>query len=90
MSVLHGGILQHLLGLSPESQARKENLRYVDAAGPAFDALSAGEGQLLFLMNATPMDQVRAVAEAGHRMPQKSTFFYPKLASGLALNPLTD
>jgi uncharacterized protein (DUF1015 family) len=39
-------------------------------------------------MNATPVKDVRAVAEAGHVMPQKSTFFYPKLTSGLLFFPL--
>jgi uncharacterized protein (DUF1015 family) len=39
-------------------------------------------------MNATPVAQVRAVSDAGEVMPQKSTFFYPKLASGLVINPI--
>jgi uncharacterized protein (DUF1015 family) len=40
------------------------------------------------LVHATPMAQLRAVSEAGGLMPQKSTFFYPKLATGLTINPL--
>ena len=41
-----------------------------------------------FLLNATPVDQVLAVADAGGRMPQKSTYFYPKLPTGLVMNAL--
>ena len=48
----------------------------------------AGEGDVLFLMNATPVADVRAVAEAGEVMPQKSTFFYPKVLTGLAIHTL--
>ena len=44
--------------------------------------------QAVFVMNPTKVAQVKAVADAGEVMPQKSTFFYPKLASGLVLNPL--
>jgi uncharacterized protein (DUF1015 family) len=40
------------------------------------------------VMQPTPLDSVRQVSEAGELMPQKSTFFYPKLATGLAINPL--
>ena len=43
---------------------------------------------MLFLMNATPVAQVREVAEAGEVMPQKSTFFYPKVPTGLAIHTL--
>ena len=44
--------------------------------------------QLGVVLRATPLEAVRAVSEAGELMPQKSTFFYPKLATGLAVNPL--
>ncbi len=45
----------------------------------------SGEHQVGFLLNPTPMWQVQAVAESGETMPQKSTFFYPKLPSGLVM-----
>ncbi len=87
VTLLHGLVLQGVLGLSPESQARKENLAYVKDAGEAIEAV-LGEGgyPLGFLLNPTPMWQVRAVAEAGEVMPQKSTFFFPKIPTGLVLN----
>ena len=88
VTILHGVLLQHVLGLSPASQERQENLRYVKDAADAVAQLAAGEAQAAILLNPTLMAQVRAVAEAGEVMPQKSTFFYPKLPSGLVFNPL--
>ena len=41
------------------------------------------------LLNAARMDQLRGVSQAGELMPQKSTYFYPKLATGLTINPLS-
>ena len=74
---------RHLLGITPEAQAAKTNLWYPqDAGGGARASCAEGSGQVLFLMNATPVARGRDVAEAGEVMPQKSTFFYPKVADG--------
>jgi uncharacterized protein (DUF1015 family) len=88
VTVLHAGILEHLLGITPEAQAAKTNLWYPQDARAALAEVRSGRGQVLFLMNATPVVQVRAAAEAGEVMPQKSTFFYPKVATGLAIHTL--
>ncbi len=88
VTLLHGLVFQRILGLSPASQERKENLDYVKDAAEAVAAVAAGTAQAAFLLNPTRMGQVRSVAEAGEAMPQKSTFFYPKLPSGLVFNPL--
>lgn len=91
VAVLHGGILEHVIGITKESQAAKTNLFYPQDAVKALADLRAGAsgvGQALFLMNATPVDHVREVAEAGEVMPQKSTFFYPKIATGLCIHTL--
>ncbi len=86
--LLHSGILQPILGITPEAQAAKTNLWYPQDAPHALAELRAGKGDVLFLMRATPTAEVRAVAEAGHVMPQKSTFFYPKVPTGLAVHTL--
>jgi uncharacterized protein (DUF1015 family) len=44
--------------------------------------------QLAFFLNPTPVEHLRMITEAGLKMPQKSTYFYPKLISGLVINPL--
>jgi uncharacterized protein (DUF1015 family) len=88
VAVLHAGLLEHVLGITPEAQAAKTNLFYPQDATAALASLRAGSGDVLFLMNATPVADVRAVAEAGEVMPQKSTFFYPKVPTGLAIHTL--
>jgi uncharacterized protein (DUF1015 family) len=91
VALLHAGLLEDALGITPEAQAAKTNLWYPQDASAALARLrgkTADSGQVLFLMNATPVKDVRAVAEAGHVMPQKSTFFYPKVLTGLAIHTL--
>lgn len=88
VAILHSGILEHVLGVTPEAQAAKTNLWYPQDGRGALAELRAGRGQVLFLMNATPVAQVRDVAESGEVMPQKSTFFYPKVLTGIAIHTL--
>jgi uncharacterized protein (DUF1015 family) len=88
VAILHGAILEAMCGISKEAQAAKTNLWYPQDASAALADLRAGKGDCLFLMNATPPQVVRAVAEAGEVMPQKSTFFYPKVATGLTIHLL--
>lgn len=90
VTVLHSLVLQHVLGISPRSQELGENVRYEVDAGEAVTRTLSGESQLGFLVNPTPMWQVQMVAEGGETMPQKSTFFYPKIATGLVLRKLEE
>lgn len=83
VTVLHAAVLQGALGLSPASQERQENLTYLTGAGDAVSRTLGGEFQAAFLVNPTPMWQVQAVAESGEVMPQKSTWFHPKVPAGL-------
>jgi len=88
VALLHMGLLEPVLGITPEAQAAKTNIFYPQDATAAVKDLRSGKGQVLFLMNATPVAQVREVAEAGEVMPQKSTFFHPKVLTGLAIHTL--
>jgi uncharacterized protein (DUF1015 family) len=88
VALLHAGLLEDVLGITPQAQAAKTNLWYPQDADLALARVRRGEGDVLFLMNATPVADVRAVAEAGHVMPQKSTFFYPKVWTGLTIHTL--
>jgi uncharacterized protein (DUF1015 family) len=91
VALLHAGILEDVLGITPEAQAAKTNIWYPQDAPAALAKLRGGRteaGDVLFLMTATPVADVRAVAEAGHVMPQKSTFFYPKVLTGLTIHTL--
>src|SRR5438445_118230 len=88
VAVLHTLILEELLGIDRSAQERQTNLRYVKDLAGAFEEARRQEVQVVFLLNPTGVTQLRAVADAGEIMPQKSTYFYPKLASGLLLNPI--
>lgn len=85
---LHGLVLEQLLGITPEAIREQTNLRYLRDAGEAIDQVARGEADVAFLMNPITMTQMREVAFAGEVMPQKSTDFFPKLLSGLAIYPL--
>lgn len=89
VTVLHSLIFAKVLGITQEAQEKQTNLIYVKSTHEALDAVKKDEMQLVFLLNATKIGQVKSVAEAGFVMPQKSTYFYPKLLSGLLLNQLS-
>ena len=86
--ILHALILEEILGIDRSAQERQTNLRYVKDFKGALDESRRPEVQAAFLHNPTRIEQLKAVADAGEVMPQKSTFFYPKLASGLLLDPI--
>jgi len=85
---LHALVLEKLLGITPEAIRDQTHLRYLRDAGEAVDQVAREEANVAFLMNPVTMDQLREVAFAGEVMPQKSTDFYPKLLSGLAIYAL--
>jgi len=88
LAFLHAYLLDRVVtpklcgGTAPE-------IRYLKAAEAAI-AEAGKSGGTAFLMQATTMEEMRSVCQAGDLMPQKSTYFYPKLASGLVINPLTE
>lgn len=88
VTVLHSLVFAKILGMTQEAQEKQENLIYVKSYDEAIGACSNDQNQLVFLLNATRIEQVKSVALAGFVMPQKSTYFYPKLLSGLTLNLL--
>jgi len=71
--------------MSDEAQEKKLHLRYEKDAGQAIASVQRGKSQAAFLMNPTRIEQVRGVASSGMVMPQKSTYFYPKILSGLVI-----
>jgi uncharacterized protein (DUF1015 family) len=87
-AVLEALILKGALGMSEDDVAAKRGLAYSKDFADARDAVESGRADAAFFMRATPVEQVRAVAEAGESMPPKSTFFYPKIPTGLVFNPL--
>ena len=88
VTVLHTLILQQQLGIGAAELAAGGSVGYTIDATEAIGKVEAGEYQAAFLLRPTPVEQVQQVAAAGDRMPQKSTYFYPKLITGLVLRPL--
>jgi uncharacterized protein (DUF1015 family) len=88
MAYLHRYLLDELL-VKKLRGGKELTIRYVKSLGDA-EQTAQDEKGLAVIAQATRMDQLRAVAEAGGLMPQKSTFFFPKVATGLIINPLYD
>lgn len=88
VTVLHTLLLERALGIDRENMARQQNLRYTRSAEEAIASVRSGQSTAAFLLNPTRIEEIRAVAEAGDKMPQKSTYFYPKLKTGLVMNRL--
>jgi uncharacterized protein (DUF1015 family) len=87
VAVLHRLLVEGILGM-PASSHGDDAIQYTRDATQAFAEVAAGKASVALFLNPPRVDQVRAVAMAGERMPQKSTFFYPKVLSGLVINPL--
>ena len=83
--LLHEGILEPALGITPQSVVAEANLTYEREAGLAMDAVDQGTAQIAFLLNACDVEKVVKIATSGEVMPQKSTDFFPKLMSGITM-----
>ncbi len=70
--------------------AAQKNLIYTRSIREAIESVQNGSCNAAFLLNATRVDEIAAVASAGEKMPQKSTYFYPKLITGLVMNKIMD
>jgi uncharacterized protein (DUF1015 family) len=83
--LLHRLILERCLGLTEDSIRRESYIRYVRDGGAAMAEVEEGRADVCFLLNPTPLGAVRDIAFSGEVLPQKSTDFFPKLLSGLAM-----
>ena len=83
--LLHEGILEPALGITPQAVTSEKNLSYEREAAAALEAVDHGKAQIVFLLNPCDVDQVMRIATAGEVLPQKSTDFYPKLLSGITM-----
>jgi uncharacterized protein (DUF1015 family) len=85
---LHTVVLDHLLGLDPDTITRLGNVRYIRDAQESVAMVQSGDADVAFLIKPITLEQLRDVSLSGEVMPQKSTDFYPKLLSGLAIYAL--
>jgi uncharacterized protein (DUF1015 family) len=88
VTLLHDFVLRQTLGISKEAQEKKLNINYTIDKNEVDSAIQSGKSQVGFLLNSTKVEQVQEVADAGAVMPQKSTYFYPKLLSGMLISSL--
>ena len=87
--VLEALVLKGALGMSEQDISHFNGLFYARDTDEALAKVTSGEYDAALLVRPTPVEQVREVAAAGENMPPKSTFFYPKLLTGLLFNPLS-
>lgn len=88
VSVLQNLVLEKYLGIGPDERASGDYLKYTRDGHEVFDEVDNGNYRMGILMNPTIMEEVIKVASGGEKMPQKSTYFYPKLITGLVINEL--
>jgi uncharacterized protein (DUF1015 family) len=88
VSILHKIILEELLGINDKNL--EDHVKYTRDDVEAIKFVNEGKFDFSFLMNATKIDELKAIAEAGEHMPQKSTYFLPKMLSGLVMYKMDD
>jgi len=92
VSVLHKLVLEKLLGIDEQKLTKNGNVEFVKGVPNAIDdsirLVDSGQKQVLFLLNPVKMQQLQMVTAAGERMPHKSTYFYPKMYTGLAIQKI--
>ena len=88
VTTLHLLILEHILGLSPEQQTHAENIRYSQDEEAVLQTLEKEDFQAAFILNPPKAVDILTITDSGEKMPQKSTYFYPKLISGLVVNKI--
>ena len=89
VSVLHTLVLEKIFGIDKENMANQINLTYTKFFEEAISLVDKGEFQCSFVLNPTRVTEIRDVAAAGEKMPQKSTYFYPKMITGMVMNDIS-
>ena len=87
--ILETLVLRGILGMREEDIAAKRGIGYETSADAVRAAIESNQADCAFLLRPTPVEQVRAVAAAGETIPPKSTYFFPKVPTGIVFNPLS-
>ena len=90
VSILHALVFDRIFGIRADEIRKGGNIEYTIEIGGALGAVANGHADGAFLMNPPSIDDVESVSDAGATMPEKSTYFHPKLLTGLVMNPLFD
>lgn len=89
LTLLHKIVLSDFLEFSEEDQMKQNGVKYLKKEKEAFEAIENQIAEVIFVMATPSIQLIKDVSSQGYKMPQKSTYFYPKLTSGLVINPLT-
>ncbi len=90
VTILQKLVLERVLGIATDRESIQQNLKFTRDALEAVKDVDSGSASMAFFLNATTAEQVRDVADHGEKMPQKSTYFYPKPCSGVVMNRITE
>ena len=88
INILHKIVFENVLGISEDDQYRGTNIEYTKGSKRALHKLEDKKYQFAFFLNAPLMREIFLTARANETMPQKSTYFYPKVYSGLVINKI--
>lgn len=88
LTILHKVLVTKEFGYTEEEQMAQDGIKYIKQEAEAFDLIDSGQAEASFIMAYPKINDIKEISQAGFRMPQKSTYFYPKLLSGLVINPL--
>ncbi|MDL2288669.1 DUF1015 domain-containing protein, partial [Oscillospiraceae bacterium OttesenSCG-928-F05] len=86
VALLHTLLLEPVFGIDKANMMQQINLEYTRDEAFALESVLSGRCDCAFFLNPTRVDQIQGVSLAGEKMPQKSTYFYPKLITGLVMN----
>lgn len=90
VTVLHKLILEKHMGIDEENMKNQKNLVYTRDTHEAIVAVQNGEFNCVFFINPTKVSEIKEIAQANEKMPQKSTYFWPKLVTGIVMNKFRD
>jgi len=88
VTILQRYVIMQLWVGNPEIELDESEISFTNDMAEAIEKVLFGKSKITFLMNPTPLEKVKGIALANDRMPQKSTFFYPKLLSGIVLREI--
>ncbi|MBU0477071.1 DUF1015 domain-containing protein [bacterium] len=88
VAILHKVIIENILGITEEEVKSQKNIKYVSDKEEGIRQIDNGSYELLLFLNPTKLSQIKDISLKGEVMPQKSTYFYPKLLTGLVINQL--
>lgn len=88
ITVLHYFVLEQVLGLDPEAQRTDNRIQYIRNFSECLAKVDSGQAEAAFITSGVTIEQVKRVCASGAVMPQKSTFFYPKVISGFLFSSI--